>query len=252
MSERTSYPAGTFSWAELTTSDADAAKAFYAGLFGWEYDERPIPGGGGVYVMALKDGHHAGALFAGEQQQRPHWNNYVTVESADAAASRAEELGATVVAPPFDVMDAGRMAVVQDPTGGIVSVWEAREHAGAGLVNAPGAMTWNDLTTPDVDTAARFYGEWFGWRIEEIPGADGYRVIFNGERSNGGMRPDENMPPFWMPYFGIGDVEQGMERVRELGGTVHAGPVPVPQGRFAAVADPQGAAFAIWAGTYDA
>jgi predicted enzyme related to lactoylglutathione lyase len=251
MSERTSYTAGTFSWAELATSDAAAAKGFYAGLFGWDYDERPIPGGG-AYVMALRDGHHVAALFQTDQQQPPHWNNYVTVDSADAAATRAQELGATVVAPPFDVMDAGRMAVVQDPTGGVLSVWEAREHAGARLVNAPGAMTWNDLTTPDVDAAARFYAGWLGWRIEEIPGAEGYRVIFNGERSNGGMRPDPSMPPFWMPYFGIEDVEDGMDRVRELGGTVHAGPVPVPQGRFAAVADPQGAAFAIWAGTYDA
>ncbi|HEX2084643.1 MAG TPA: VOC family protein [Solirubrobacteraceae bacterium] len=248
MSERTSYPPGTFSWADLSTSDADAAKAFYAALFGWEFDDMPA-GPGLVYSMARKDGHDVAALSAGDEP--PHWNNYVTVISADEAATKAEQLGANIMAPPFDVLGAGRMAVVQDPTGAILAAWEPRDHHGARLVNAPGAMTWNDLTTPDVDKAAEFYGEWLGWRTEEIPEADGYRVIFNGERSNGGMRQATDMPAFWCPYFGTEDVERGMERVRELGGQVHFGPQAVPQGAFAVVGDPQGAVFAIWSGRYD-
>ena len=251
MTERTSYAPGTFSWADLAAGDLSAAKDFYSALFGWEFDDMPTGEGGGIYSMARKDGRYVAA--AGESaDEPPHWNNYVTVASADEAAARARQLGASLLAEPFDVLTAGRMAVVQDPTGAIVSVWEARDHHGAQLVNEPGAMTWNDLTTGDVDAAARFYGDWLGWRIEAIPeaGAD-YRVIFNGERSNGGMRSDANMPPFWMPYFGVEDVERGLERVRELGGQVHVGPTPVPNGRFAIVGDPQGAGFAIWSGTYD-
>ncbi len=251
MSQRTSYKPGTFSWADLATSDVDAAQEFYGALHGWEFDPLPIPDGG-VYVMARKNGKNVAAL-AEDTRQPPHWNNYVTVESADDAARRAEELGGSVVAPAFDVMDAGRMAVVQDPTGGILCVWEPRENIGAYLVNEPGAMTWNDLTTPDPDAAARFYGELFGWRTEEMPDSGGYRVIFNGERSNGGMLPPpaDGIPPNWMPYFGTEDVEQAIPRVKELGGQVMFGPQPVPNGAFIVIADPQGAICALWSGVYD-
>lgn len=253
MSERTSYEPGTFSWADLSTSDAGAAQEFYGALHGWEFESLPLPDGG-VYVMARNGGRNVAAI--GESgEQPPHWNNYVTVQSADAAATRAQEAGGTVVAPAFDVMDVGRMAVVQDPTGAMLCVWEPKSNHGAALVNAPGAMTWNDLMTDDVDAAARFYGELFGWRIEEVPGAYGYRVISNGDRSNGGMlpkRPDMGeMPSSWMPYFGTEDVEQAMGRVEELGGRVLTQPMPVPNGAFIVIADPQGAISALWSGVYD-
>ncbi len=190
-----------------------------------------------------------------EQWVPPHWNNYVTVESADASAQRAQELGGTIVMPAFDVMDVGRMAVVQDPTGAMLCVWEPKANHGAGLVNAPGAMTWNDLTTPDVETAKRFYADWMGWRIEEIPQANGYHVIWNGERTNGRMVPlraDEGpIPPNWMPYFGADGLEDSMARVTELGGRILFGPQPVPQGAFTVVADPQGAVFALFEGETD-
>ena len=253
MSERTSYPPGTFSWADLMTSDAADAQRFYGELHGWEFESMPMPEGG-VYVMARKGGQNVAALSESDEQP-PHWNNYVTVDSADAAASRAQELGGTVVMPAFDVMDVGRMAVVQDPTGAMLCVWEPRSNIGAGRVNEPGAMTWNDLTTPDADAAASFYGELFGWRIEEIPEAYGYRVIYNGERSNGGIlpkRPDMgDIPPNWMPYFGTEDVEQAVGRVPELGGRVLTQPMPVPNGAFIVIQDPQGAISALWSGVYD-
>jgi predicted enzyme related to lactoylglutathione lyase len=253
MSERTSYPPGTFSWADLTTSDAEDAKRFYGELHGWEFDESPVPQGG-VYVMVRKDGANVAGLSESADHP-PHWNNYVTVESADAAARRGEELGGTVVMPAFDVMDVGRMAMLQDPTGAMLCVWEPRSNIGAGRVNEPGAMTWNDLTTPDAEAASTFYGEWLGWRIEEIPEAYGYRVIYNGDRSNGGIlprRPDMgDVPPNWMPYFGTEDVEQAVGRVKELGGQVLTQPMPVPNGAFIVIADPQGAVSALWSGVYD-
>jgi uncharacterized protein len=249
MAERTSYPPGTFSWAELATSDADAAKAFYGELFGWSYDDNPI-GDGQVYTMAQRDGGTAAALF--QTDQPPHWNCYVTVASADDSAAKAAEHGATVVAEPFDVMDVGRMAVFMDPQGAGLAVWEPRASIGATIVNAPGALAWNDLLTPDAAASAAFYGAVFGWTTEEIPGAGGYRIIRNGERSNGGMMPaPEGAPPAWLPYFGHEDVDSLIEQVPALGGHVLNGPVQVPAGRFAAFADPQGAVFSALTGEYE-
>jgi predicted enzyme related to lactoylglutathione lyase len=249
MGERTSYPPGTFSWAELATSDADGAKAFYTQVFGWEYDDNPI-GDDQVYTMASRDGGQVAALFATDQQP-PHWNCYVTVASVDESAAKAKELGAKALAEPFDVMDVGRMAVFTDPQGAALCIWEARTSIGATLVNAPGALAWNDLVTPDAEASATFYGSLFGWTAEEIPNAGGYRVIRNGDRSNGGIMPSSDLPPAWLPYFGHEDIDRLVDEVPGLGGRVLNGPVPVPAGRFAAFADPQGAVFSALTGEYD-
>jgi predicted enzyme related to lactoylglutathione lyase len=252
MGERASYAPGTFSWAELVTSDADAAKAFYTSVFAWEYRDNPIPGGS-VYSTALRDGKDVAALFASDQP--PHWNCYVTVESVDAATARAGELGATVAAEPFDVMDVGRMAVILDNVGAGLCLWEAKSHIGASLINTPGAMCWNDLLTPDPSASATFYGDLFGWTTEELPDGGGYRVIKNGERDNGGiMAIDPRMgsvPPNWIPYFGHEDVERLLGDVAGLGGQVRSGPSKMWQGKIAVVSDPQGATFAVWTGHYD-
>jgi predicted enzyme related to lactoylglutathione lyase len=244
MGERTSHPPGAFSWAELVTSDADAAKAFYTQHFGWAYEDNPV-GEGQVYSMALRDGKHVAALFAADQP--PHWNCYVTVASADETAERAAAGGATIVAEPFDVMDSGRMAVFVDPTGAGLCVWEPRRHIGATLVNAPGSMTWSDLVTPDADAAMDFYGRLFGWTVDEEPDSGGYRVIFNGERDNAGIFPMEG-PSNWIPYFGHEDVDRLAAEVE----TVHHGPMDLNGGRVAMLGDPQGAVFAVWTGHYDA
>jgi len=249
MGERTSYTPGTFSWADLVTSDADAAKAFYTAIFGWEYDDLPV-GEGQVYSMCKRDGKVVGALGGGDQP--PHWNTYVSVADVDASTAKAKELGGNVIAEPFDVMDAGRMSVVGDPTGGIVSLWQAGRTHGAELVNAPGAMTWDDLITPDAGKAAEFYAGLFGWTFDELPDAGGYRVIKNGGRSNGGLMPQQ--PPQqtgWLPYFGHEDVERLLGEIPDLGGQVFAGPMHMAQGTIAVVGDPQGAAFAVWTGAYE-
>src|SRR5215211_2613454 len=189
MGERTSYEPGTFSWTDLATSDPDDAKRFYTGLFGWEYDDQPIPGDG-VYTMLKKDGKEVAALFEAQEGMPTFWGSYVTVESADSAAAKASDLGGTLVMEPFDVMEIGRMATIQDPTGAIFSVWEAHGSIGATLVNVPGALTLNQLSTPDVETAERFYTELFGWRAEKVAEGDTpYWGLFLGERVNGGMMP---------------------------------------------------------------
>ena len=197
MGERTSYPPGTFNWVDLNTDDQEGAKAFYAALFAWQYEDIPI-GEGAVYSMAKLDGHSVAALgpLQGEGMP-PHWNCYVSVESADASAARAAELGATLLAEPFDVFEAGRMAAFADPQGAVLSVWEPKGNIGAGLVNVSGALSWNDLITPDVEASAAFYRALFGWEINEVEGSGGqYWSITNGGRQNGGMMP---MPPARTP-----------------------------------------------------
>ena len=157
---------------------------------------------------------------------------------------------------PFDVFDAGRMAIVQDPTGAFVAAWEPRSNIGARLVNATGALTWADVITPDPDRASQFFGDWLGWTVKEMPGGQGYRVIANGERSNGGMVPLDpatmpGVPPHWMPYFGTDDLAVAQARATELGGRVLMGPIEVPNGAFTVVEDPQGAVFGLLSGPYD-
>jgi predicted enzyme related to lactoylglutathione lyase len=258
MAERSGYAPGTFCWAELTTTDQDAAKAFYGALFGWEADDRPVGDAGSYYSMQLIDGKPVAAIAAQPQQQRdagvpPVWNSYVSVDSADAVAERAKELGASVHAPAFDVMSAGRMAVIQDPQGAFFMPWEARDHFGAALVNQPGTLVWNELQSPDLDASARFYTDLFGWELEEASGMEQrYLMIKNGDASNGGMRElTPPSPPNWLAYFGVEDVEQALARLNELGGSTIAGPIDIQVAKIAVVADPQGAVFALYAGQLD-
>jgi uncharacterized protein len=258
MGERTKYTPGTFSWADVTTTDQAAAKEFYSGLFGWEAEDMPV-GDGVVYSMMKLGGRNVAAISPQPEQQRdagvpPMWNNYVTVESADDAAARADELGATVHAPPFDVMDAGRMAVIQDPQGAFFMVWEPRENIGAGLVNAPGALSWNELASPDPTGSASFYGDLFGWDAQEFEGSpEQYLVIMNAGRANGGIRElgADPSPPHWLAYFGVDDIDAGLAKVEELGGKTLAGPVDINIAKIGIVQDPQGAVFAIYAGEFE-
>lgn len=258
MGERTQYTPGTFSWADLSTTDQPAAKEFYTGLFGWEAEDMPV-GEGAVYSMMRLGGRNVAAISPQPEQQRaagvpPMWNSYITVESADEAAEKAGKLGASVHAGPFDVMQAGRMAVIQDPQGAFFMVWEPKENIGAGLVNGPGALSWNELATPDPPASASFYGDLFGWTardIEDMPVQ--YMVVSVGERANGGIRAMGNdpSPPHWLVYFGIDDLEAGLAKANELGGNVMAGPIDIGIARIGIVQDPQGAVFALYAGEFE-
>jgi uncharacterized protein len=259
MGERTQYTPGTFSWTDLNTTDQDAAKAFYSALFGWEITDMPV-GEDAVYSMAAIDGKWVGAISPQPQQQRDAgvpsaWNSYVTVTDADEAAARATELGATVHAPPFDVMDAGRMAVVQDPQGAWFLLWQPKDHIGAGLVNAPGALAWNELGSPDVDGSAAFYGDLLGWTTLPMEGADPpYLVVSNSDgHSNGGIRPPAppGTPPFWLVYFGSADLDASLAKVSELGGKVLVGNTDIGIAKIAVVQDGQGAVFALYEGRLD-
>lgn len=257
MGERTSYTPGTFSWVELTTTDQDAAKSFYGELFGWQSQDIPVSDEM-TYSMQQLGGKNVAAISPQPQMQRdagvpPLWNSYVSVQSADDAAERAQSLGATVHAPPFDVMEAGRMAVIQDPQGAFFMVWQAKQNIGAALVNEPGAFVWNELGSPDLDASTAFYSELFGWSIAPFEGSpEPYLAIKNGEANNGGIRPlTPGAPPHWLVYFGVEDLDASLAELEELGGSKHAGPIDIQIAKIAVVADPQGAIFALYAGALE-
>jgi len=258
MGERAQYRPGTFCWSDLTTTDQAAAKAFYVGLFGWEVEDMPV-GEGVFYSMMRVGGRDVAAISPQPQPQRdagapPTWNSYVSVEDADATVERAKELGGTAHAPAFDVMEAGRMAVIQDPQGAYFLIWQPRRHIGAELVNAPGALVWNELASPDIDASSAFYGALFGWTIAPAEGSTiPYWSIKNGEANAGGMRElsPPGMPPNWLAYFGVDDLDAALATAGELGGTTMFGPTDIEIAKIAVVKDPQGAVFAIYAGQYE-
>jgi predicted enzyme related to lactoylglutathione lyase len=258
MGERTQYTPGTFCWADLTTTDQDAAKEFYSGLFGWQAEDLPA-GEGMTYSMMHHEGKRVAAIAPQPPQQREAgvpsvWNSYVSVESADATAERAKELGASLHAPAFDVMDAGRMAVLQDPQGAYLMAWQPRDTFGAELVNAPGALVWNELASPDVDASASFYSELFGWDIAPFQGSPmRYLAIKNADANNGGIREamPPGTPPHWLVYFGVRDIEKALAKVQELGGTKIDGPIDIQMAKIGIVQDPQGAFLALYDGALE-
>jgi uncharacterized protein len=253
MGERERYEHGTFSWTDLSTPDAEASKAFYGGLFGWEFEDNPVPEGG-VYVMARLGGRAAAAMFE-TTERHPAWASYVTVGDADAITDRARELGANVMAEPFDVMDAGRMATLQDPPGAVFCIWQPGRSIGAEVVNGPGALSLNQLNTTDPQAAQRFYTELFGWRFEEFQGGPGpYFGIYRGEATNAGMMqlpPGQEAPPHWLVYFGIDDLDAAASQIETSGGRLVVPKLDVPGGQIVVAQDPHGATFALFAGRFD-
>jgi uncharacterized protein len=255
MGERSGYPPGSFCWVDLTTTEQVAAKAFYGGLFGWEAQDMPV-GEGVFYSMQRLRGKDVAAISPQPQQQReagapPAWNSYVSVEDADAVAERAKELGGNVHAPAFDVLEAGRMAVIGDPQGAFFLVWQPRQHFGAAIVNEPGAFCWNELNTPDPGGAIPFYSGLFGWTIEPFEGSpEPYFSIKNGDANNGGIRElgQPGVPPHWLVYFAVEEIDAAIAKVEELGGAKMVGPIDIQIAKIAVVHDPQGAFFALYAG----
>lgn len=253
MSERMSYEPGTPCWIDLGTPDQDAAAAFYGALFGWsvEADENAEQTGG-YRVATLKGKAIGGVMKLMEEGQPPAWSTYVCVADADETAAKAKAAGGTVVFEPMSVLDYGRMAFLADPTGAMIGVWQPGKNIGAGLVNEPGTLSWNELETRDPAAAKAFYGDVFGWDHEdhEMPGGMTYTEWKLGDASIGGMadiagRVPEEVPAHWMAYFAVEDADASLEKVKELGGRVDFGPIDIPAGRFGMVADPWGAAFAV-------
>ena len=249
MPERTEYAPGTPSWIDLSTSDLDTAKSFYASVFGWEVDDQPTDQGG-TYAMASRNGKAVAGLMPqmpelAEQGAPSAWNTYVTVADADAAVSAAEGAGGTIHSPVMEVMEAGRMAVLGDPTGGVCCVWEPKDHIGAELVNEHGTLTWTDLATTDQGAASAFYSQVFGWDSQEVAGdmGTGTMYMLDGAPIASANDTHGGAPPHWAVYFAVDDCDACLEAVTANGGSLMGPAMDTPPGRMGFAQDPTGAHF---------
>lgn len=244
------YDHGVPSWVDLGTPDIPAAIQFYSGLFGWQIEQGPPEAGG--YSMCLLRGKPVAGLGPQMNPGPPYWTTYVTVDSADDAVARATGAGGKALMEPMDVMDVGRMAIIADPIGAVIAVWEARAHIGAEIVNEVNSYSWSELVTTDTEKSKEFYGAVFGWGSQTH--GEGSPMAYTewkvGDRSVGGMMQKPPMmpaevPPHWGVYFSVDGTEAAMDKVKELGGQVIMGPMDVEPGKIAVVADPHGAVFNI-------
>jgi uncharacterized protein len=279
MLTRDTYPAGVPCWIDTAQPDPDAALSFYGGVFGWDFEERMPPGSPGRYAIARLGGRVVAGV-GGPPTTPPaaadapaRWSTYVRVASADEAADAVVAAGGTVLTPAVDVGDAGRMAVIADPSGAELSLWQAGQRQGAEAVNEPGTWNWSDLHTHDVDGAAAFYGAVFGWEAMPVPemgGAVMWRLPGYGDHlatldpelrqrhAEGGVpagfsdavgwlipAPDGGDPPRWAVTFAVDDTDATAARAAELGGMAVVAPFNAGPARMATLRDPQGAVFTI-------
>jgi uncharacterized protein len=249
--EFTSYANGTPCWTDVTSTDLPRAVEFYRGLFGWDADVAPQPEAGG-YTMFSLQGKSVAAGSPPQQEGIPsHWTTYLASDAVDATAARIREAGGTVLADPFDVFDAGRMTVAQDPTGATFGVWQAGEHIGAQLANEPGTLNWNQCQTPDPARAAEFYAAALGYGVDEVDVGteEPFRVLQVDGKPVAGVRepiPQMGGEPQWSVVFSVADTDETVAKARELGGEVLIEPADLPQiGRIAVLRDPVGAMFQV-------
>ena len=246
MPEVSSYAPGVPCWVDLMTTDPDAARGFYAALFDWEYEI------GGPETMYYSQASVRGKRVAGiAGQPEPGampvaWTVYLATDDIDGTAKRIADAGGTLNVGPDDVMDQGRYAVATDPTGAVFGLWQAGRHFGAELINEPGAFSWAELSTPDLDAARRFYSSVFGYRWEDVDtGAGGPRYATFAVAADpvGGAMQQSDHPPYWGVYFAVADTDAAVAKAQERGGAVLMPATDSPYGRFAALRDPQGAIF---------
>jgi hypothetical protein len=273
MPERDGYIPGVPCWIDTSQPDPEAAVDFYRGLFGWEFEDVMPPDSPGKYFIARLRGGNVAAVGSIPEAAPPQamWNTYIWVDSADETAAKARDAGGSVVMEPFDVMTAGRMAVLADPEGVVFCLWQANENKGAQIVNEPGALVFNGLNTRDVQAAKAFYGAVFGWTTLSVgPGAEMWRRPGYGdhlEESNpdlrkqmaeGGAPPgfedvvaainplgddQPDTPAHWSVTLSVDDADATAEKAAELGGKVLSPPMDAPWVRMTVLADPQGATF---------
>ena len=279
MIERDGYPPGVPCWIDTSQPDPEAAVRFYQGLFGWEFTDRMPPGSSGSYFVAKLHGKEVAAVSSqpAGSSPTPNWATYIWVEDAGETAAKAKEAGGTVLVEPFDIFDAGRMAVLSDPTGAVFCLWEAGTHRGAELVNEAGTWNWSDLNTRDPEAAKAFYGAVFGWVAESVdlgeageaimwraPGyGDFLEQLTPGNRRRqteagappgfadaigwmSPMTPDQfpdEVPSHWSVTFAVDDVDAIAATTEQRGGQVLTAPCDAGAARIAVIVDPQGAVF---------
>lgn len=250
MTVVTAHPPGVFCWPELSTSDADAAARFYAALFEWT-PATIGPEGEPYTIFRLNGEDVGGGVSVGSSDlPSPRWNSFVSVVSADESAERAQQLGGTIVAEPFDRGRLGRVAAIRDLQGAVVYLWEARGHTGAQRLNEPGCLCWTELVTTDMARSQDFYTGLFEWTAQRGRSGE-YVEFFQGDEPVAGMlrgHPElRTTSSNWMPYFAVTDVDDAVEVARRHFGRILMRPTDIPTvGRSAVLRDPLGASFGLF------
>ena len=238
-------------WVDLATSDAAAARDFYSKLFGWELEVSQDPQYGGYATAKLGDNSVAGIGPKQGDDAPTAWSIYIGTDDIDQLARKVQAAGGTVIAPPFDVGDQGRMAVLQDPSGGIISGWQGAQMSRF-TSGMPNAFGWAELSARGLERAVPFYTSVFGWTYSKSPMGDGQEYTqfeYDGDPIAGAMEMDPivpaEVPSYWMAYFTVDDVDAGYRKALGLGAREMVAPQDFPGGRFAIVSDPQGATFGL-------
>jgi predicted enzyme related to lactoylglutathione lyase len=254
MPEFTKHEQGSFSWAELATTDTKAAKAFYTALFGWSVLDSPMgPGPEDIYTRLQLGGKDVGALYPMRPEQRqqgvpPNWGTYFTVSKVDDTTRKVKPAGGNVLTEPFDVMEYGRMSVVQGPEGAVFCLWQAGTHIGFQRMNEDNTAGWTELQTSDATKSGKFLVDVLGFALKTDPNG-AYTELQRGGQSIGGIRPlgaGEALPPHWLIYFMVADCDAAVKKAQSLGANVLMPSMDIEKvGRFAVVADPVGAVFAV-------
>ncbi len=251
------YKHGVPCWVDMGSPDLPASLDFYRGVLGWAGEIGPEELG--FYTNCTVRGKRVAGMMKLPDPEMPiAWTTYLAVDDADSTTAKAQEAGATVVFPVMDVMDLGRMALLSDPTGAVVGLWQAGTHLGAELVNEPGALVWNELMTRDAAAAREFYATVFGYTYEDMSseGFEYHAFLVDGRPTGGIMKLDANwpdeVPAHWAVTFSTDDTDAAADMVRKSGGSVTAEPSDSPYGRYASFKDPHGAMFSVMQNTEEA
>jgi predicted enzyme related to lactoylglutathione lyase len=252
MAEFTSYVHGTPCWVDVTSTDMARTVSFYGDLFGWEAETAAEPEAGGYTMFRLRGKNVAAASPPPPASpQASYWTTYLASDDVDDTAARIREAGGTVLMEPFDVFDAGRMTVAQDPTGATFGIWQANTMIGAELANEPGTLNWNQCQTPDPARAAEFYAAALGFGIDavDVGTAEPFRVLQVEGKPVAGVRepiPQMGDAPQWSVVFSVANTDETVAKAQELGGEILLEPTDLPQiGRIAVLRDPVGATFQV-------
>jgi predicted enzyme related to lactoylglutathione lyase len=253
MADTKTFVANTPVWVDLSSTDAAKARDYYAKLFGWKVEVAAEPDAGG-YALAKINGKDVAGIGPVQTPDGPSaWMLYIGTNDADATARKVEAAGGKVIAPPFEVLKSGRMAVFQDPSGAFISVWEPNEMKGAQVMYEANSFGWAELNARGVDAAKPFYTKVFGWGEKTSEMGEGqppYTEFQNAGESVGGVFEMSEMvpaqvPSYWMVYFVVDNVDNSFQKAIDQGGTELMKPQDFPGGRFGLVQDPQGASFGL-------
>lgn len=245
-------PAGEPCWVDLFSSDITRSRDFYTRLFGWTAEE-PAEEFGGYFNFRRNGVRIAGCMGNQPGSGSPDvWSVYLASSDAAKTVEASAANGGSTVVEAMQVADLGTMAVLTDPGGAGIGVWQPGTHKGFGLHSEHGAPSWFELLTRDYEAALDFYRTVFGWRTQSISDETGFRYSVldcDGDWKAGVMdasdAPAEDVGAHWQVYFGVDDADAASKTIAELGGSVESEPEDTPYGRIAAASDPTGAAFLI-------